>query len=75
MSATEIDMIVRCSPWTHDVWSKADHCVRVDLVEYPRVRVWDPIGKIYTVCHSLTPLRQARIIRDARKLADSRVGT
>ena len=64
---TEIEIQnVNCAPWRNE--RRAPHCVIVDVGAYPRVRVWDPIGKLYTVCHSLTPASERAIIARARKL-------
>lgn len=37
------------------------------MVDDGRVRVWDPVGKIYTVCHSLTASAQKRILKLAER--------
>jgi hypothetical protein len=64
--AKSVEMTVRCSPWSSQ--GAGEHAVLVDLGTHPRVRVWDPIGKIYTVCHSLSARAQARIIRRASEV-------
>ena len=59
-----VEMTVRCRPWRHDS-RLGEHRVLIDLGEHPRIRVWDPIGRIFTVCHSLSNSAQRRIIRQA----------
>lgn len=66
---SHVDLTVRCRPWGCE--GTGTHRVRVDLDNHPRVRVWDPVGKIYTVCHSLAPRAEARIIRLAREAGAS----
>jgi hypothetical protein len=67
----EVRMRVRCTPWKDE--KRGIHDILVDVDEQaPRVRVWDPIGRIYTVCHRLTPRVERGIIARARKLAAPR---
>jgi hypothetical protein len=49
-----------------------EHDFLVELGDYPRVRVWDSVGNIYTVCHSLSKSAERRILKlAAAKLACS----
>jgi hypothetical protein len=61
----EVKLTVRCAAFGN----VESHDVLVDVSESPRVRVWDPVGRIYTVCHRLTPKSEASIIRKARAAA------
>lgn len=67
MSAREVTVTVRARAFGGVL---AEHQCLVDLDE-PRVRVWDRIGNIYTVCHSLSPRDTARIVRLARREAQA----
>lgn len=65
---TQIVFAARCKPWSDE--SAAKHELMVDSMDkHPRIRVWDPIGRIYTVCHSLTPASQRRLVKKAFALA------
>ncbi len=63
-SKSEIELSVVCSPWAGV--RSAIHTVLVNVGEFPRVRVWDPIGKHYTLCHNLTRRSERRIIEIAK---------
>lgn len=68
----DVIMTVRAAAFTGQGVRK--HSVSVDIGEHPRVRVWDSVGQIYTVCHVLSPRTQARIIRQAREAAPKGTG-
>ena len=58
---TETALTIRCRPFGPR--SLREHRVLVSGTE--EVRVWDPIAGYYTLCHSLTPAAQQRIVRAA----------
>jgi hypothetical protein len=62
----EVELTVTCKPYT--AFGRGKYRVLVELGEHPRVRVWDHIGHIFTVCHSLTPASERSIIARARKI-------
>lgn len=63
----EVKMNVICKPFSS--FARGQFSVLVELGDYPRVRVWDSLGKLYTVCHSLSERSQRSIIARARKVA------
>lgn len=63
--ARQVILTVTCKPFG----SRGTYKVCVDLDDHPRVRVWDSIGQIYTVCHRLTEHSERCIIARARKQA------
>jgi hypothetical protein len=67
---TQICYTARCKPWSNE--PAASHQVMIDTMDAApiRVRVWD--GRIYTLCHSLTPRSEKAIIRKALALAAAR---
>lgn len=64
---TEIEIVARCAPWSDG--KRGDHHVLVDVGPAPRVRVWDPVGRIFTVCHRLGARAEQRIVARARDAA------
>lgn len=64
-----VTLSVLCRPWSCDE-RPAVHSVLVDGLTdgHPRVRVWDPVGKLHTVCHALTPAECERIIAQAKEV-------
>lgn len=70
MNTQEIEMTVTCKPFTS--FCRGKYHVLVDIGEHPLVRVWDSIGCIYTVCHSLSVASERAIIARARKVAACR---
>ncbi len=60
-----VELEVSCVPWKDG--KRAKHPVLVDIGEPPRVRVWDPVGKIFTVCHHLSLASVRKIVTKARR--------
>lgn len=63
----EIKIKALCKPFT--AFGRGRYNLLVDVSEQPRVRVWDGVGQIYTVCHALSAASQRSIVAKARKLA------
>ncbi len=65
----EVKIKMVCKPYT--LHAREEYELLVDLDE-PRVRVWDHVGHIYTVCHVLSPASQRAAIAKARRTVAAR---
>lgn len=65
VSATDINITVRCRPWTHSRLARHSVIVEPDGC----ILVWDYVPGNYTRCHSLTASAERRIRKAAKKIA------
>lgn len=68
---SDIYFCARCRPWSTDRRLRSH---RVIVEPDGTVRVWDPIGSLYTTLHALTPRALARIRREAEDVEPCRCG-